>query len=58
LRTGAKDRYPDHREPAPAKAGVLLGHEKLDTTTLYTRVAISAVAEMTSPLDLLLKRPG
>src|SRR6188472_50328 len=55
---GAKDRYPDHPEPAPAKAGVLLGHKKLDTTALYTRVAVSAIGEVTSPLDLLLKMPG
>jgi site-specific recombinase XerD len=33
---------------------VLLGHKKLDTTALYTRVAIKAIGEVTSPLDLLL----
>jgi len=33
---------------------VLLGHKKLDTTALYTRVAIKALGEVTSPLDLLL----
>ena len=55
---GAEDRYPGHPEPAPAKAGVLLGHKKLDTTALYTRVAISAIGEVTSPLDFLLKMPG
>jgi site-specific recombinase XerD len=37
---------------------VLLGHKKLDTTALYTRVAISAIGEVTSPLDLLRKMPG
>ena len=37
---------------------VLLGHKKLDTTALYTRVATSAIGEVTSPLDLLLKMPG
>ena len=37
---------------------VLLGHKKLDTTALYTRVAISALGQVTSPLDLLLKMPG
>ena len=37
---------------------VLLGHKQLDTTALYTRVAISAIGEVTSPLDLLLKMPG
>src|SRR5215831_5577373 len=29
---------------------VLLGHQKLDTTALYTRVAISALGQVTSPL--------
>ena len=33
---------------------VLLGHKKLDTTALYTRVAIKAIGKVTSPLDLLL----
>jgi site-specific recombinase XerD len=33
---------------------VLLGHKKLDTTALYTRVAIKAIGDVTSPLDLLL----
>ena len=33
---------------------VLLGHQKLDTTALYTRAAIKAIGEITSPLDLLL----
>jgi integrase/recombinase XerD len=28
---------------------VLLGHKKLDTTALYTRVAISVIGEVTSP---------
>src|SRR5437762_1724676 len=37
---------------------VLLGHKKLDTTALYTRVGISAIGEVTSPLDVLLKMPG
>ena len=37
---------------------VLLGHKKLDTTALYARVAVSAIGEVTSPLDLLLKMPG
>jgi integrase/recombinase XerD len=35
---------------------VLLGHKKLDTTALYTRVAIKAIGEVTSPLDLLLNK--
>src|SRR5882672_11569758 len=44
---GAEDRYSD-----------LLGHKKLDTTALYTRVAVSALGQVTSPLDFLLKMPG
>jgi integrase/recombinase XerD len=31
-----------------------MGHKKLDTTALYTRVAIKAIGDVTSPLDLLL----
>src|SRR6516225_4808722 len=54
----AKDRHPRHPKPAPAKAGVLLGHKKLDTTALYTRVAISTIGQVTSPLDFLRKMPG
>ena len=37
---------------------VLLGHKKLDTTALYTRVAINALGEVTSPLDFPGKMPG
>jgi integrase/recombinase XerD len=37
---------------------VLLGHKTLDTTALYICVAISAIGEVTSPLDLLRKMPG
>src|SRR5215472_13367303 len=37
---------------------VLLGHKKLDTTALYTRVAISTIGQVTSPLDFLRKLPG
>src|SRR5215471_9979279 len=37
---------------------VLLGHKKLDTTALYTRVAISTIGQVTSPLDFLRKMPG
>jgi integrase len=49
--TGAKDRYPGHPEPAPAQAGALLGHKKLDTTALYTRVgATTSSPWMSSPL--------
>ena len=35
---------------------VLLGHKKLDTTALYTRVAIKALGEVTSPLEHLVAR--
>ena len=31
----------------------LLGHEKLDTTARYTRVATGTIAAIESPLDLL-----
>ncbi len=37
---------------------VLLGHKKLDTTALYTRVAISTIGQVTGPLDFLWKMPG
>src|SRR5207247_3905147 len=37
---------------------VLLGHKKLDTTALYTRVAVSALGQLTSPLDFSVKIPG
>jgi hypothetical protein len=40
-----------------SRSQVLLGHKKL-ATPLYTRVAISAIGEVTSPLDLLLKMPA
>jgi site-specific recombinase XerD len=30
---------------------VLLGHAKLETTALYTRVATNTIREVTSPLD-------
>jgi site-specific recombinase XerD len=32
---------------------VLLGHAKLDTTALYTRVATNTIREVMSPLDRL-----
>lgn len=31
----------------------MLGHKKLDTTALYTQVAVTAVSNVTSPLDHL-----
>jgi site-specific recombinase XerD len=34
---------------------VLLGHAKLDTTALYTRVATNTLREVVSPLDHLIK---
>ena len=37
---------------------VLLGHKKLDTTALYTRVAIITIGQVASPLDFLRKMPG
>ena len=36
---------------------VLLGHRKLDTTTVSTRVALKAIREVTSPLALLAPSP-
>jgi len=33
----------------------LLGHDKLDTTARYTRVATGMIASFESPLDLLLQ---
>lgn len=35
---------------------VLLGHAKLETTTIYTRVATKTIQSVTSPLDLLVRR--
>src|ERR1700745_1639601 len=37
---------------------VLLGHKKLDTTALYTRVAIHTIGQVTSPLGFLRQLPG
>ncbi|MDA1100462.1 MAG: tyrosine-type recombinase/integrase [Proteobacteria bacterium] len=36
----------------------LLGHDKLDTTARYTRVATGAISAIASPLDLLSKPVG
>ena len=35
---------------------VLLGHAKLETTTVYTQVATKTIRDVTSPLDLLARR--
>ena len=35
---------------------VLLGHAKLETTTVYTKVATKTIQSVTSPLDLLVPR--
>ena len=32
---------------------VLLGHAKLETTALYTRVAVNTIRDLTSPLERL-----
>jgi integrase/recombinase XerD len=37
---------------------VLLGHQKLDTTALYTRVATKTIREVTSPLEHLAQLPS
>ena len=34
---------------------VLLGHAKLETTTIYTKVATKMIQSVTSPLDLLVR---
>jgi site-specific recombinase XerD len=36
---------------------VLLGHAKLDTTALYTRVATRTIREIMSPLDHITLKP-
>ena len=36
---------------------VLLGHAKLETTALYTRVAVNTIRDVTSPLDQLGLKP-
>ncbi len=35
---------------------VLLGHAKLETTTIYTKVATKTIRDVTSPFDLLVRR--
>jgi len=37
---------------------VLLGHAKLDTTALYTRVAVNTIRDVTSPLERLSLNPA
>jgi integrase/recombinase XerD len=59
------DIIPDSRATSPAISNLLeqdvdirviqtlLGHAKLDTTALYTRVANTTIRAVTSPLDRL-----
>ena len=35
-----------------------LGHAKLDTTALYTRVATKTISEIISPLDYITRKLG
>jgi integrase/recombinase XerD len=35
---------------------MLLGHAKLETTTVYTKVATKTIQDVTSPLDLLVSK--
>src|SRR6516225_10511432 len=48
---GAEDRYPDN-------TGLIGRHKKLDTTALYTRVAISTLGQVTSPLTFCGRCPA
>src|SRR6266436_2848106 len=66
LATGAPSRKRQlatagHRHANPlghnTKAGVRLGHAKLDTTALYTRVANTTIRNVTGPLDRLASLP-
>jgi integrase len=36
----------------------LLGHAKLDTTAIYTRVATKTIRDVMSPLDRLMRPEG
>ena len=40
-------------KPAPAQAGVLLGHRDLSTTARYTQVAATTIGNTISPFDRL-----
>jgi integrase/recombinase XerD len=35
-----------------------MGHSKLDTTAIYTRVATKTIQEVTSPVEHLILEPG
>jgi len=46
-------RHSSDPEPAPAKAGVLMGHNKLETTARYSQVASTTLRAVKSPLERL-----
>jgi transposase len=50
-RLGIEDAIPDHSAFSRVRNERFLGHAKLDTTALYTRVATKTIREIMSPLD-------